>query len=172
MSLLLQLVSAAPKWPKNVTVQFATIWESKFCRCSNQDFSRRSSKFCVSFNLKAKYDLLSYYLSFCSVTESALDCTVHDVWNVALGWWNWTWHLSPYPSTPNTPTHPHKRIRTICQVAWHISFKAALKAFLLGVHLMKSALKALFPLADTSQPSEGSWPGKNKQRKTKRKHFL
>ena len=109
---------------------------------------------------------------FWTFTESVLDCTVHDVLYVAHGWWNRTWHLRPCPSTPDSPTYLRKHIHTICQVAWHISFKAALKAFLLGVHLMKSALKALFPLADTSQPSEGPWPGKNKQRETKRKHFF
>lgn len=124
--------------------------------------------------LIAKHGFISYFLSlslstntyplFCTVTESALDYTVHDAWNVVLGWWNWTWHFSPYPFPIQPPTHSHKHIHTICQPVWHIFFKAALKAFLLGIHLMKSALKALFPLAGTSQPSEGPWPGKNRER--------
>lgn len=75
-------------------------------------------------------------------------------------------HLPPLPSS-----HLHKHIHSTCQVAWHISFKAALKAFLLGVHLMKSALKALFLLADTSQPSVGPWPDENKRRDKEKTFF-
>lgn len=113
---------------------------------------RWSSKFYFPLTSMEKYDRLFSQLSF-----------LHCFWDCPR--LHCTWCLMHRALLTKPPLHVH----SICRVVWHIPFKAALKAFLLSIHLMKSALKALFLLAYTSQHSEGSWPGENKQRQRGKK---